>query len=185
MIDIKIRDIIKYKDIIIYNMVNPKCKSCDTYISVVELKSSGEPFKSCKKCRELRKNIYKKKSIKKADEPDIKKEGKLIINDDMYEIKRKVIDTELAKKLIPSFGVKYESLEDMPDENEVIPDNCFKYVIGAKMTPEMMEKMGIRITKGDDEDNNIYADVEPVKLPDDIYPSVDTKIYFRPDSESD
>jgi len=50
-------------------MVNPKCKSCDRYISVIELKSSGEPYKSCNKCRDIQKNIYIKKNNKEY-EPD-------------------------------------------------------------------------------------------------------------------
>jgi hypothetical protein len=54
-------------------MVNPKCVMCNTYISKVELKSSGEPYKTCNRCRGLRKNKYKKISINKADEIDDKK----------------------------------------------------------------------------------------------------------------
>jgi hypothetical protein len=53
-------------------MVNPKCKSCLTYISEVELKSSGEPYKSCKRCRETQKAFYSKKTKKEDDEPDNK-----------------------------------------------------------------------------------------------------------------
>jgi protein-arginine kinase activator protein McsA len=49
-------------------MVNPKCVMCDTYIREVELKSSGEPYKTCKNCRGLRNKKYKKKSIIKEDE---------------------------------------------------------------------------------------------------------------------
>ena len=54
-------------------MGNPKCVMCNTYISKVELKSSGEPYKTCNRCRGLRRRNYKKKSIIKTDEIDDKK----------------------------------------------------------------------------------------------------------------
>jgi hypothetical protein len=150
-------------------MVNPKCKVCHTYISEVELKSSGEPYKTCKRCRATQKNNYKNKM--KSDANVVKKEEINKLTDDMYEVKMKIIDEELAKKLVPEYGKKYNNIDDIPDENIVIPDNCFKYVIGAKMTPEMMVS--------EDEDNNIY--------PDEIYPECSkAKLpVWKPDSESD
>ena len=69
------------------NMVNPRCKACSRYISEVELKSSGEHYKSCKKCREIQKVVYTKKSIKKEDEPDDKSEpdnNTINLNDIIY-----------------------------------------------------------------------------------------------------
>jgi hypothetical protein len=139
-------------------MVNPKCKACLSYISEVEFKSSGEPYKSCKRCRETQKAVYSKKT--KKDEPDDnKEEPKTIkIKGIDYEVKGKILDKEMARKVIPDFHKRYEDIEDIPDENVVIPDNCFKYVLGAKMDDKMMEDLGFRITSADDEDNNIYPD---------------------------
>jgi len=88
----------------------------------------------------------------------LKEDGIVKIKDIEYDIKTKILDKEMARKLIPDFDKKYVNLEDMPDENVVIPDECFKYVLGAKMNTEMMEKLGIRITTADEEDNNIYPD---------------------------
>jgi len=135
-----------------------KCGSCGCFKSIEELgcRKSGLVYKCCKRCRN--------KEIKKTDEPDVKKEpelkedGIVKIKDIEYDIKTKILDKEMARKLIPDFDKKYVNLEDMPDENVVIPDECFKYVLGAKMNTEMMEKLGIRITTADEEDNNIYPD---------------------------
>jgi len=149
-------------------MPNPKCPICKCYIQEQETKSSGEPYKSCKRCREIQKKQRAKKAdepeTKKEDEPDVKKEpemkedGIVNIKGIEYDVKSKILDRKMAKKLIPDFDTKYDNLEDMPDENIVIPDECFKYVIGAKMNTEMMEKLGFRITTADEEDNNIYPD---------------------------
>tara|TARA_Y100000389_G_C17139863_1_gene354385 strand:- start:307 stop:561 length:255 start_codon:yes stop_codon:yes gene_type:complete len=79
-------------------MVNPKCKSCGRYIRVIELKSSGEPYKSCNKCRDIQKKTYNKKN-NKADVP---------------------FDIEIKKEP----DKKYANIEDMPDENIVIPYEC-------------------------------------------------------------
>ena len=136
--------------------MNPKCPICKCYIKNPELKSSGEPYKSCKRCRD----IQRKNRVNKADEPDDnKEEPKTIkIKGIDYEVKGKILDKEMARKVIPDFHKRYEDIEDIPDENVVIPDNCFKYVLGAKMDDKMMEDLGFRITSADDEDNNIYPD---------------------------
>jgi DNA-directed RNA polymerase subunit M/transcription elongation factor TFIIS len=141
------------------NTPNPKCPRCKCYWKPDEtdIKTSGLLAKTCKKCRISQK---KEKSIIKADEPDDnKEEPKTIkIKGIDYEVKGKILDKEMARKVIPDFHKRYEDIEDIPDENVVIPDNCFKYVLGAKMDDKMMEDLGFRITSADDEDNNIYPD---------------------------
>ena len=142
---------------------NPKCPRCKCYWKPddTDIKTSGLVAKTCKKCRISQK---KEKEIIKADEPDVKKEPELkedgIVNIKgiEYDVKSKILDKKMARKLIPDFDTKYVNLEDLPNENVVIPDECFKYVIGAKMNTEMMEKLGIRITTADEEDNNIYPE---------------------------
>ena len=126
-------------------MVNPKCVMCDTYITEVELKSSGEPYKTCKKCRERKnkstikedENDDEKISIDKADETNLK------INGVIYEIKRKVIDKELAIKFISDYNIK----NGMENENVEIPEYCFNYVIGMKEKTYDYEDKNITETK--------------------------------------
>jgi hypothetical protein len=48
-------------------MPNPKCPMCKCYITEPEMKSSGEPYKSCKKCRDKNKKY-------REDNPDKIKE---------------------------------------------------------------------------------------------------------------
>ena len=64
-------------------MPNPKCPICKCYIQEQETKSSGEVFKTCKRCRETQ----KKQREKKADEPDDKSEpdnNTINLNDIIY-----------------------------------------------------------------------------------------------------
>ena len=134
-----------------------KCPNCKCFKKIDEYgkKKSGMNYKSCNSCI----SKYHLKT-KKADEPDDNKEEPKTINIKgiEYEVKSKILDKEMARKLIPDFHTRYEDIEDIPDENVVIPDNCFKYVLGAKMDDKMMEDLGFRITSADDEDNNIYPD---------------------------
>ena len=164
-------------------MLNPKCPICKCYIQEQETKSSGEPYKSCKRCRETQKVVYSKKN-KKADEPDEKDEYDTInIKGIEYKVKSKILDKDMARKLIPDFDTRYENIEDIPDENVVIPDNCFKYVLGAKMDDKMMENLGIRITSADDEDNNIYPDEDDNIFDDKFLEEIKKKSpVFIPDS---
>lgn len=131
-----------------------KCGSCCCFKSIEEIgcRKSGIVYKCCKRCRT--KNKADDKDDKKV--PELNEDGSFKIKGVEYEVKRKYLDKDMAMKLMPNFGKRYENIEDMPDENEVIPKECYKYELGTKMTPEMMDKMGIRITSADDEDNNIY-----------------------------
>ena len=164
-----------------------KCGSCGCFKSIEEIgcRKSGITYKCCKKCRN--KNINSTEieintdiGIKK--DPELKEDGIVKIKDIEYEVKGKILDRDRARELIPNF----DNLKDMPDENVVIPDECFKYVLGAKkvVTPEMMEKLGIRITSADDEDNNIYPDETPFKMPENISPPVRKNPVWTPDSSS-
>lgn len=106
-------------------MVNPKCKSCDRYIGVIELKSSGEPYKSCNKCRDIQKKIYNNKKIK---EPELKEDSNIKNDDIGYEIEGKMLNKEL---LLEWYKMYCEKILE-PDEVIEIPKYCFKYVIGVK-----------------------------------------------------
>jgi len=66
-------------------MPNPKCPICKCYIKEQELKSSGEPYKTCKRCRETQKRVNTKKSIKKEDEPDGIKMNKCVICKELWK----------------------------------------------------------------------------------------------------
>ena len=89
-------------------MVNPKCVMCDTYIKEVELKSSGEPYKTCKRCRMSQK---KKRNGVELDENGFvitipKNKGKIT----------KVLPNDLktcfkCRRLFAPIGKAYESVE--------------------------------------------------------------------------
>ena len=149
-------------------MINPKCKSCDRYISVIELKSSGEPYKSCNKCRNIQKKIYNNKNnkedSKEKNEPKTdnknpvnniiydKMPDKMIVEGDEYVLTKKTINKARRDEYMMS---KYGELNPDINENIVYPDNLssFTYTSPLKMTEEQMEKMGIKIRS--DLDNNI------------------------------
>ena len=78
-------------------MPNPKCPICKCYIPEPVKKSSGEIFKTCERCRVLQKKQRDKDKVKNTDtDIEIKKEN----------------------------DKKYANIEDMPDENIVIPYEC-------------------------------------------------------------
>jgi len=159
-----------------------KCGSCGCFKSIEEIgcRKSGLVYKCCKRCRN--------KETKKADEPDNNKDepNTIKIRGTEYEVKSKILDKKMARKLIPEYGTRYEDIEDIPDENVVIPDNCFKYVLGAKMDNKMMEDLGFRITSADDEDNNIYPDEDDNIFDNKVLEQIKKQSQvFIPDSSSE
>ena len=104
-----------------------KCSNCKCYrdYTQFEKRKNGEIFKTCCKCRIKKADVPFDIEIKK--EPELKEGGIVKIKGIEYEIKAKILDKELAKKLVPELkedGKKYANIEDMPDENIVIPYEC-------------------------------------------------------------
>jgi hypothetical protein len=110
------------------------------------------------KLSEAYSNIVNNNLITSYDNFDDPKEAKVfnktvkepphtkIIDGEEFVLTEKRINKQIYNMTFKN-KVKYESLDDMPDENEVIPNSCYKYIYTAKVPYEKPEK--------EDDDNTV------------------------------
>jgi len=139
-------------------MENAKCSICKTYLNGLEGKRNGGFYKTCKRCRETQKIIYKKKLPETDNKKPVnniiydKMPDKMIVEGEEYVLTKKTINKARRDEYMMS---KYGELNPDINENIIYPNNLssFTYTSPLKMTEEQMEKMGIKIRS--DLDNNI------------------------------